>query len=351
MIDYLKNKGDDKMRNEICFEYIHDDKNYITYEIVKNIKNKMESTIMSSSELEINIIQEYLKISELEEEKSTSLESNNNSFIEYKNLYNKIICLLRLNKNEKILSNLSLLYSIINNNDISVMINNEISSLLSMFNNKLKPTREIDLLEIKNILRRAKSYHLLNNIDKAQEDIVKCERLLAIQRVGSGNEYNQITNSIVKIKDDIKSSLLNEFIQKANQLLIEKKFADALELYNKAINMNKLFKSQLENCKFLINRSTCFISLLQYSIAVNELSKVLNILNRHRNIAIINKENQIVFDEIKNLEFLCYVRRGAAYSFEKNYEFAIKDYSNALEIRKDVKIEENLKIIKKLVGN
>lgn len=350
MINYLKNEGDDKMKG-IYFEYIHDDKNYITYEIVKDIKNKMGSTIMSSSELEINIINEYLKISELEIEERRNLESNNDSFIEYKNLYKKIISLLRLNKNEKILSNLSLLYSIINNNDISVKINNEISSLLSMFNNKLKPTREIYLLEIKNILRRAKSYHLLNNIDKAQEDIVKCERLLAIQKVGSCDEYNQITNSIVRIKDDIKSSLLNEFVQKANQLLIEKKFADALELYNKAINMNKLFKSQLENCKFLINRSTCFISLLQYSIAVIELSKVLNILNRHRNIAIINKENQIVFDEIKNLEFLCYVRRGAAYSFEKNYEFAIKDYSNALEIRKDVKIEENLKVIKKLVGN
>ena len=121
-------------------------------------------------------------------------------------------------------------------------------------------------------------------------------------------------------------------------------------MYNKAISLNKIHKNQLENCKFLLNRSSCFISLLQYSQAIAELSKILNILSRQKNIAIINKEDQITLDNISNLEFLCFVRRAAAYNFDKNYHASASDYKNALEIKNEPSILENYKKVKELIN-
>ena len=114
--------------------------------------------------------------------------------------------------------------------------------------------------------------------------------------------------------------------------------------------MNKIFrKNQLEHCKILINRSSCYISLLQYSTAIVELNKVLNIIHRQRNIAIINKESQLVIDQIDNLEFLSLVRRAAAYSFEKNYLNSVADYEKALKIKEDPNVKKNYLLVKKNV--
>jgi tetratricopeptide (TPR) repeat protein len=201
------------------------------------------------------------------------------------------------------------------------------------------------LLEIKTLLRRAVSYDKLNELDKAQEDVINCEKLIGQLKLFSNQETNiefkEMSDSVLEIKDKIKATLLQNYIDNANSFLKEKKFADALEVYNKALNLNKVYKNQLENCKLLINRSSCFISLLQYTNAINELSRVLIVLQRYRSVCIINKEGPVVMDQISNLEFLCYVRRAAACTFEKKLTDAAQDYEKALQIKDDSVIRSN----------
>ena len=345
----------DKALSEIAI--ISEEYNFIQPDLVEKIKYDKQMIIDRRNYIDNDKknIEQRMKV--LSSDKSTT---NN-----YEDLEQDIICALdkQNNQNEKLLSNLNLLYFQNKNYSKVIEYSNMLIKLLHFFKDKIQLKKYDNSLEIKTLLRRAKSYQELHDLDSAQEDIASSEKLLNL----SDNTDKTITNSIIRIKDDIKNSLTKILTNKANDCLSQKQFADALDVYNKIIQLNygsnrvgfnnssnvrekssinDSINKKIENIKLYINRSSCYMSLLQYSTAISELNKVLFIIGKQKNIAILNNENIQIIDSLTNLEFISYVKRAGAYSLSQKYIDAINDYENALKIKEDITVRSNLNKIR-----
>jgi tetratricopeptide (TPR) repeat protein len=104
--------------------------------------------------------------------------------------------------------------------------------------------------------------------------------------------------------------------------------------------------NKLDAVKIYLNRSSCLVKLGQHDNVINECTRLLAILGKQKNIAIINSNIQMI-ENVKNLEFLTLIKRAYSYTnLDKVYE-AKQDYEKALIIKPgDTKIIENLNILK-----
>lgn len=271
---------------------------------------------------------EFLKVGELKEAEKNYLEiiqdSNDNL----------------INKNEKILSNLSLIYLNLGNFDKCILYCDEILKIIKNFKEKINLPKDDNLFHIKILLRRAKCFEKINEISKSQIDIENVERLEIRNK--------EINIDIRKIKNDLKMKILEKYKENANCLLEKGQFSDALELYDKSISLSK-FLPKIEGIKLLLNRASCLVKLGLYTNSNEEFSRILVSLGKLRNIAIIKSQIDQI-DEIKNLEFLTFVKRAFVNTQLKKIFDAINDYNNALDIYPDdKKIKENLNILKNSV--
>jgi tetratricopeptide (TPR) repeat protein len=239
--------------------------------------------------------------------------------------------------NEKVLSNLSLIY--LNKEEYQNVIKycTEIMKVIKIFKEKINIRKYDNSFEIKILLRRAKSYEKLNNMEKAQEDIE------AVERLEIKNEI--IMKDIKEIKEALKMRVLNSYKDTANKFLEGGNFSESLEYYNKALSLTK-YITKIDAVKLYLNRCACLVKLGQNDFVINECSRILTILSKQKNIALINS-NIILMDNIKNLEFITYVKRAYSYNSIGKANEAIQDYTKALEIKPgDRKIIDNLNLLK-----
>ena len=102
----------------------------------------------------------------------------------------------------------------------------------------------------------------------------------------------------------------------------------------------------MDAVKLYLNRCACLVKLGQHDFVINECSRILTILSKQINIALINS-NIVLMDNIKNLQFLTYVKRAYSYNSIGMTSEAIQDYSKALEIKPgDRKILDNINLLK-----
>lgn len=265
--------------------------------------------------------------------KSGNLEDAEKMYLQIlENLNENII-----NQNEKILSNLSLIYLNLEKYEKCISYCGDIIKIIRNFKEKFSFNKYDNTFEIKILLRRAKSYEKINDIKQAQLDIEAAERL---------EIRNELINKdINNIKNDLKFKILEKFKETANKFLEQGQFSEALEYYDKSISLAK-FLPKIEGLKLYLNRCSCLIKLGQYENSIDECSRIMSILIKQKNIAIINS-NLDLLDKIKQLEFLTFVKRAYVYTQTKKIFEAIQDYDSALEIKPDdKKIKENLSLLK-----
>ena len=124
-----------------------------------------------------------------------------------KEIYNEI---LKTEKyNEKVLSNLSLIYLNKEEYDNVIKYCTEIIKVIKIFKDKINIRKYDNSFEIKILLRRAKSYEKLDNMEKAQEDIE------AVERLEIKNET--IIKDIKDIKEALKMRVLSSYKETANK--------------------------------------------------------------------------------------------------------------------------------------
>ena len=196
--------------------------------------------------------------------------------------------------------------------------------------------------EIKVLLRRAKCYEIKNDMSKAQKDVESIEKLAITNQ--------NVLKEVKDIKDKLKIHVVDSYKQSANEHLQKQEFSEALDFYNKAIDVVKYSNiyNKIDLVKILLNRTACFIKLAQYDNTFIEFEKILSILSKQKAIADI-QSNIILSEEVKKLEFSTLAKRAYVYSINNKYEEAIKDYTRALELRPgDIKMKENLAKIKAL---
>ena len=243
-------------------------------------------------------------------------------------------------ENERVLSNLSMVYLFQGKYDEVIQICSKILGIFQRFKEKIKIKNMNNLFEIKVLLRRAKCYEIKNEMFKAQKDIESIEKL----SISNPN----VLKEVKEIKDKLKIHVVDSYKQSANEHLAKQEFSEALDYYNKAIEVVKFSNiyNKIDLVKILLNRTSCLIKLTQYDNTFIEFERILNILSKQKAIADI-QSNIILSEEVKKLEFATLVKRGYVYSINNKIEEAIKDYNRALELKPgDIKIKENLAKLK-----
>ena len=244
--------------------------------------------------------------------------------------------------NERVLSNLSMIYLFQGKHDEVIRICTKILQIFSKFKERIKIKNMNNLFEIKILLRRAKCYEIKNEMESAQKDVESIEKL----SITNPN----VLKEIKEIKDKLKIHVVDTYKQRANEHLQKQEFSEALNYYNKAIDVVKFSNiyNKIELVKILLNRTSCLIKLTQYDNTLIEFERILNILSKQKAIADI-QSNIILGDEVKKLEFATLAKRAFVYTNNNKIEDAIKDYNRALELRPgDIKIKENLAKLKAL---
>ena len=245
-------------------------------------------------------------------------------------------------ENERVLSNLSMIYLFMGKYDEVISICSKILGIFQKFKEKIKFKNMNNLFEIKVLLRRAKCYEIKNEMSNAQKDIESIEKLYISNQ--------NVLKEIKEIKNKLKINLVDSYKQKANEHLAKQEFSEALDYYNKAIDVVKFSNiyNKIDLVKILLNRTSCLIKLTQYDSTFIEFERILSILSKQKAIADL-QSNFILSDEVKILEFSTLAKRAYVYSINNKIEDAIKDYSRALELKpEDIKIKENLAKLKAL---
>ena len=283
-----------------------------------------------------NLIESRMSNEKLKEEGDNFLRQKNYENAE--KIYNQILNIEP--NNERVLSNLSMIYLFQEKYDEVINICTKILNIFSKFKERIKIKNMNNLFEIKILLRRAKCYEIKNDMEKAQKDIESIEKLSITNP--------SVLKEVKEIKDKLKIHVVDTYKQKANEHLQKQEFSEALSFYNKAIDVVKFSNiyNKIDLVKILLNRTSCFIKLTQYDNTFIEFERILNILSKQKAIADL-QSNIILSDEVKKLEFTTLVKRAYVYSINNKIEDAIKDYNRALELRPgDIKIKENLAKLK-----
>ena len=283
-----------------------------------------------------NLIESRMSNEKLKEEGDNFLRQKNYENAE--KIYNQILNIEP--NNERVLSNLSMIYLFQEKYDEVINICTKILNIFIKFKERIKIKNMNNLFEIKILLRRAKCYEIKNDMEKAQKDIESIEKLSITNP--------SVLKEVKEIKDKLKIHVVDTYKQKANEHLQKQEFSEALSFYNKAIDVVKFSNiyNKIDLVKILLNRTSCFIKLTQYDNTFIEFERILNILSKQKAIADL-QSNIILSDEVKKLEFTTLAKRAYVYSINNKIEDAIKDYNRALELRPgDIKIKENLAKLK-----
>ena len=278
--------------------------------------------------------------------KNEKLKEEGDNFLKKKNLeqaekiYKQILDIEP--ENERVLSNLSMIYLFQGKYDEVISLSTKILGIFQKFKEKIKIKNMNNLFEIKVLLRRAKCYEIKNEMYKAQKDVESIEKL-------SISNQN-VLKEVKEVKDKLKIHVVDSYKQSANEHLAKQEFSEALDYYNKAIDVVKFSNiyNKIDLVKILLNRTACLIKLTQYDNTFIEFERILSILSKQKAIADI-QSNIILSEEVKDLEFKTLVKRAYVYTINNKYEEAIKDYNRALELKPgDIKIKENLAKLKAL---
>ena len=284
------------------------------------------------------LIESRMNNEKLKEEGDNFLRQRNYENAE--NIYKKILDVEP--NNERVLSNLSMIYLFQEKYDDVIKICTQILNIFNKFKERIKIKNMNNLFEIKVLLRRAKCYEIKNEMEKAQKDVESIEKL----SITNPN----VLKEVKEIKDKLKIHVVDTYKQRANEFLQKQEFSEALSFYNKAIEVVKFSNiyNKIDLVKILLNRTSCLIKLTQYDKTFIEFERILSILSKQKAIADI-QSNIILGEEVKKLEFATLAKRAFVYSINNKIEDAIKDYNRALELRPgDIKIKENLAKLKAL---
>ena len=284
------------------------------------------------------LIESRMKNEKLKEKGDNFLKKKN--FEESEKIYKEILNIEP--ENERVLSNLSMIYLFQGKYDDVISICTKILGIFQKFKEKIKIKNMNNLFEIKVLLRRAKCYEIKNEMYKAQKDVESIEKL----SISNPN----VLKEVKEIKDKLKIHVVDSYKQSANEHLAKQEFSEALDFYNKAIDVVKFSNiyNKIDLVKILLNRTSCLIKLTQYDNTFIEFERILSILSKQKAIADI-QSNIILSEEVKRLEFSTLAKRAYVYSINNKIEEAIKDYNRALELKPgDIKIKENLAKLKAL---
>jgi dyslexia susceptibility 1 candidate gene 1 protein len=201
---------------------------------------------------------------------------------------------------------------------------------------EFNPNVELKQFTIKVLLRKACSQE---NLGKVRDAIVEAEKAVLL-------DENHAEAKLVKqrIQDKITVEEVEITKKTADQLIKEKKFKEALEIYNECLKKIPV-SDILTYLAISLNKTVCHLALNQFDDVISVSIRGLNLITSHKNKVIsFGKQNKDINDKIQDFEIRFLVRRGNAYAQTSKLYHAKSDLEAAVKMDPiNQKIKDDLK--------
>ena len=175
--------------------------------------------------------------------------------------------------NEYAFANISLIHLKNSNYEECVRASNRALDIINGFQNDTKSFSKDNRLEVKLLLRRGKSLQMLGEHEYAKQDLDLCVRL---------EPQNSEAKALLKrVQDVLDGALFTSYREQANGFLGEKRFADALEMYEKCLKITRK-ATTLENISVFVNKTACLLALEKHDRTVEECNNALRLIKNYR---------------------------------------------------------------------
>ena len=191
------------------------------------------------------------------------------------------------------------------------------------FYNDTKNFLSNNILEVKILMRRAKSYEMTNQYENAKADLDKC--LILEPKNGEAN------NLLKHVDAKLNTMMFGKYKAEADDHLRNKKFVEALESYEKCLRATKK-ATTLDNIAIYVNKLACLLFLDKLDLVVIEANDAIRLIKNFRNRAetsAVSKEDR---ERLRQMDLRVSVRRGNALAKLQRTTDAITELERALKI-------------------
>ena len=210
--------------------------------------------------------------------------------------------------------------------------------LIDNFQSDTKPFCQQNVLEVKLLLRRAKSLLAEEDYEASKADLDK----ILILEPRNGEAEGLVKQ--VQAKLDVET--FTKYREEANNFLKQKEFAAALECYEKALKVTRK-ATTLDNIAVYVNKIACLLSLDRLDRVVSECNECIRLIRNFRNrfTKISNEDSE----RLKQMDLRVAVRRANALGKLQRITEAVAEYERALKLDpNNAAIKKDLDMMRKL---
>lgn len=139
--------------------------------------------------------------------------------------------------------------------------------------------------------------------------------------------------------------LFSKYKDEANELLKQKKFQQALDMYEKCLRVTRK-ATTLDNIAIYVNKIACLLGMDRLAQVVQECNEAVRLIKNYRNRFEVKGPD---LERLKQLDLRVAVRRGNALAKLQRTGEAIQEYERALKIDPgNPSVEKDLEILRKL---
>ena len=229
--------------------------------------------------------------------------------------------------NEYALGNIGLIYMKRSDYHKCIEFTDIALSQLNNFINETKSFKNDNKFEVKLLLRRGKSYQMIEEYEKAKKDLDECIKL---------DRRNKEAQSILKkVQGEINDILYKENKTEAERLFKDQKWSESLEYFEQCLRITRK-ASTLNNISVFVNKTACLFALNQLDLLLSECNNALRLIKNFK-VKDTTKEEK---EKARNMEIALLLRKGKALIKLNDIQKAIEQYESALDLNPD---DENIK--------
>lgn len=139
--------------------------------------------------------------------------------------------------------------------------------------------------------------------------------------------------------------MFTQYREEANELLKQKKFQQALEVYEKCLRVTRK-ATTLDNIAIYVNKIACLLSMDRLTQVVQECNEAVRLIKNYKNRFEVKGADA---ERLKQMDLRVAIRRGNALAKLQRTSEAIQEYERALKIEPgNQAIEKDLELLRKL---
>jgi len=223
-------------------------------------------------------------------------------------------------ENEYAISNIGLIHLKQAEYAKCIEASNQALAIIDNFQNETKSFQAQNSLEVKILLRRAKCFENTGDMEKAKADL---DKILLLE---PQNSEARSMLKIIQVKlDDVT---FNMYLTQANDLLKQRQFQQALDLYDKCLKVTRK-ATTLDNISVYVNKVACLLSQDRFEKVITECNEAVRLIRNYKNRFTVKGGDA---ERLKQMELRVSVRRGNALAKLQRVSEAIAEYERALQI-------------------